>query len=89
MMSAQLKEAHEKASEIDKTIGLSEFNGLVQVIHEEGTTLIWHNATVRKWKDWYMVFPEHHRIAVYHKDDVLVYYFTDRKPIPEALLDEA
>ena len=75
------------AEDYGRKLRLEDFNNYVQVIHEEGTVLFYHNATVRKYKNWYFVYPEHHNTLVYHVDEVNIYTYEKRTTIRE--IDES
>lgn len=83
MRSVPLKKAYEFAQKIESKLKLEDFNSYVQVIHEEGSVLFFHHATVRKWHQWYLIFPEHHDIHIYHEEEAQVCYFTSRRAIDE------
>ena len=78
-----LQAAYKVAEDFEKTLTIKDFNGYIQVIHEEGTQMFFHCATARKWQKWYFIFPEHHDIHVYHEDEVQVCYFLKRENIEE------
>lgn len=77
------KEALNVAKEADKTLLTQDFNpyGLVEIIHEEGTILNFKNAFLKEWKNYVIVFTEHHGTHVYHKSDLYSYGYYIRQEI--------
>ena len=46
------------------------FNQAVLIIHQEGTTLFYQNCFAEQRGSWWMIFPEHHPLRVYHQEDL-------------------
>jgi hypothetical protein len=55
----------------------------VTVIHEEGTVMHFEWAFAIKFRNWYVIFTEHHRYHIYDEDDVDVIMRGERIKIPE------
>lgn len=55
----------------------------VTVIHEEGTVMHFEWAFAIKFRNWYVIFTEHHRYHIYDEDDVQVIMRGERLEIPE------
>jgi hypothetical protein len=72
MKPATYKEVVELANSTDAKLTAYEFHptDLVFIIHEEGTTLTFRSAFLREWKDWVIIFTEHHGTHVYSKGDL-------------------
>lgn len=66
------QEAQQVAKETDKKLSAYDFHPdqLVMIIHEEGSILTFRSAFTKEWKDWVLVFTEHHGTHVYHKSDL-------------------
>ena len=69
------KEAEQIARDADKKLLASEFHpwNMVLVIHEEGTILTFRSAFLKEWKDYVLIFTEHHGTHIYHKGDLTDY----------------
>lgn len=88
--SSRRQKVEDLALKIDSETTLDDFdfNGSVQVMHEEGTCLWYQNATARRYKDeegygWVIVFPEHHQPHVFDEDDLDgIIMMTQRVEIP-------
>ncbi|KKM97712.1 hypothetical protein LCGC14_1165300 [marine sediment metagenome] len=66
------KEAQKKATEIDNnlTIGGNNFNRIVHVVHQDGSTMLFHYAHVEDYDTWWFVFTEHTGWHVFAKEDL-------------------
>lgn len=69
------KEACQIAKEVDKNLTAYDFNSddLVVVQHIEGTQLMYRCAFLKEWKNYILIFTEHHKSLVYDKDDLYSY----------------
>ena len=86
MMSVEMKRVHAIAEMLDKHLRAddSRLQHCVLILHEEGTTLFFRNAFLKRYHDgehgdwgdsenpgeWIMVFTEHHGFHVYPVDDL-------------------
>lgn len=69
------KDAEVFAREYDKKLKATDFHSknCVYILHEEGTQLFYKSAFLKTWKDYVLVFTEHHGFHVYHKTDLVSY----------------
>jgi hypothetical protein len=86
MRSKPLQEAHRVAEAyVQSLVELgggrgthSRFHGsCVQVIHDEGTVLIFRNAFAVQWGAWQIIIAEHHDIHIYELDEARVTLFKE------------
>jgi hypothetical protein len=72
MIHTSYKEVVKLAETADLGLTASMFgpSNLVFIIHEEGTTLTFRNAFIKEFKDYLMIFTEHHGTHVYHRGDL-------------------
>ncbi len=70
-----LKEVEEKAEEINKILRCDYpgFGGIVHIVHEDGTSLLYKNAFMVTYKGCVIVFSEHNGIYVNSTDDLMLY----------------
>jgi hypothetical protein len=94
MRSVQLQKAYDQAEKIDAEIaknglppliekGLRRFDFIVSILHEEGTRFLYKNAYCIKYKQWLLVFAEHHDINVISLDEVYDYSLMEQRTIPQ------
>ncbi|NIQ15816.1 MAG: hypothetical protein GTO02_15895, partial [Candidatus Dadabacteria bacterium] len=80
--------SYHEAVQVAKETELSAYDfdpySLVEIVHEEGTILHYKSAFIKEWKDYILVFTEHHGTHVYHKSDLHDYATYIRKE-PEKL----
>ena len=66
------KAARKIADEIDKTLFITDFRNMVEIMHEDGTHLKINHACYNDLDDeWLAIFSEHHGVFVYHKEDLI------------------
>ncbi len=71
MKSSTLKEAEAKAKEINDSLRATDFHSnYVRLRTDEGFEVTFPSAFVVRYKDWYIIFAEHHDPHVYHEGDV-------------------
>ncbi len=72
MIRTHYKEVEELARTVDMKISAYDFgpSSLVFVLHEEGTTLTFRSAFIKEFKDYIIIFTEHHGTHVYHRGDL-------------------
>lgn len=73
------EEALQFAKEFDSKLICTDFDHYVVIHHGDGTTLNYNNAIAVKWKQYILVFTEHHQYYVYPKDELK--YYEQYKPI--------
>lgn len=68
-------EVREIAALIDSKLLATDkrFNRSVTVIHQEGTVFHYQNAFLMTYKEWIMIFPEHHAPQCLMKEDLEFY----------------
>jgi hypothetical protein len=62
----------------------SPFNWIVQVVHMDGTSLVFHNACARTWKGKLFVWTEHCGSHYFYLDDLYSYWMSEHVTIPMA-----
>lgn len=77
-MPVTYKTAYRVATKIDSKLTAYDFSSYkwVRIKHREGTDLLYRHAFLKKWKEYYLVFTEHHGYHVFHEDDVVCYQYT-------------
>lgn len=68
------------------------FNRSVLIVTDDGSQFCYENSYVQKYEnedgEWYIVFPEHFDINVFHVDDILlISQFSNKIPISNFLLE--
>lgn len=83
MMFTPYADAFAKAKNYDAGLTAYDFHphSSVLVFHEEGTQLFFRSAFLRKWKDYIIIFTEHHKFHVYHRTDLHAYYQFEEKSV--------
>lgn len=65
---------HEKAQKelnrVGKTLDASSFSGAVQVIHQDGSMMLFNYAFLVDFDRWWLVFTEHCGHHAFYKDDI-------------------
>ena len=81
--SSSYADAVAVAKERDKQLTTRDFKPGEAVIlhHEEGTQLFYRSAFLERWKDWVLVFTEHHGFHVYHRSDLSYHAHVTELPI--------
>lgn len=62
--------------------GLGRFRFNVTAVHEEGTTFHYDAAYAIRWRQWLMIFPEHHQLAVLHVEELHSWKMSERVKTP-------
>lgn len=62
--------------------GLGRFRFNVTAVHEEGTAFHYHSAYAIRWRQWLMIFPEHHELNVLHVEEVHSWKMTEMVKTP-------
>lgn len=72
MIRTNYREVEELARKVDSKLLAYDFGSgdIAFIIHEEGSTLLFQNAFVREFKDYIIIFTEHHGTHVYHRGNL-------------------
>ena len=68
-----ISKAEDRAKDIEAYLQATDprFRRALNIVFDDGTSLLFQDAFIVEWKEYYLIFTEHHRFHVYHKDDVL------------------
>jgi len=69
------------AMEKDKDLQCGDFNGAVNVIHQDGSTFHFNYAISEYYDRYLIVFTEHNRFHIFYKDDLTEYSEWTRKQL--------
>lgn len=47
------------------------FRQAVLIVHQDGTILFYQNGFAEPLGNWWMIFAEHHKVQVYHREDLI------------------
>lgn len=73
--SGTLQEAEAVAKEFNQLLTAYDFQyRFVRVITDEPADFTFPSAFTVVWKEWYIVFAEHHNPHIFHKDDIYDIY---------------
>lgn len=75
VISVSLKQALEKAEEIDKTLQATspDFLYTTSLVLDDGSVRITDSSFFLEYNDYLLLFSEHHGFDAFHKDDVVSY----------------
>ena len=78
-LSVGINEARKVAENIDKNLNGYDLCYTALINHEDGSFHVVKNAIVFQWNDYYLVFAEHAKSEVYHKEDASVFQLNETK----------
>jgi len=66
-----VKSAHGFARDLDARLRAGDFERNVTFVHRDGSICSFENAFAFRWKQYTMIFTEHHRFHVHPTEDLL------------------